>query len=683
MKPTANDAVIQAVLKALSDPSAVSPIFASGRTCNKPGALKPDQFLEQIIIVLAERNESFQPYIFKIFQQADNEKLTKLLLVQLNQPEKPEPVRQKLVKGLAYAPSKKSIPFLIGLLTNRKSDLNTEIGRTLYAIAYQSFATREEWVKWWESNRNQPREKWLDDVLVSYLETIRKKDSRIKQLEETIASLKIDLLKMRLAEARRVLDANAETGLLTQALDDEAVAIKKYALEQIKQMDKEQARKLMPKLIEITSRFYNGASSVEAPNPTLGFRTGPAAEEIQLMIITLISELGGEKEVPVLITIFNNSNSAAVRNRIIQALGRIASPLAVPHLLTLLNWETPQETVLLVIEALGKIKSGDALPKLHEYLNAPETQKNETVCRAIIDVLGDFKDISSNEVIVKFLDDRRQKCRWSAANSLGKIGTPETAPHLVKLLQDEFADIRQVAVEALGNLGNKAVIADLARVLTADKDSRTRQLAAVAIGKFKDKETLNALLPALSDSDESVVIAVWSAINGILEASPDSLPETAQKLEGMGQIARAAEVYQKIVNHPNFKDKEMENRGKLGRLLIHLKQYKEALEHLQKAANHLADKLDFTLLLIECYKNLGMYDQALHSCDELLKDTKAETPLWWNLTIEQVSLLSLKKDYNTALEKINKLLTANSLPADKKTRLEGLKKDCEKALAPQ
>ncbi|HLD35700.1 MAG TPA: HEAT repeat domain-containing protein [Planctomycetota bacterium] len=630
-------------------------------------------FIDEMIAILETGKASLHPYVFAVFSNADEEKVSKAILKELNQPEKAESVRQNLVKGLSFVPSTRSIPFLIGLLSNRKSDLNAEISNTLNILTRQSFATREEWIAWWKVNSKQSREKWLEQSILEYKNQIQEKDKLIRQYSDTMVALKIDILKMRLEQARRLADVPAEISLLTSALDDKAIMLKKYILEQIKTLDKEKTKQILPRLREEITAYKPSASAE------------PAIEEYRTLLFDILGDLGDESSIDLLLGILNNSKeSAVIKTKVVIALRRIKNPRVISSLLEMVDRESP-EIVVVIVETIGTFGSEGkpAVAKFHECIKSIRYQNDEKLIKSVIDALGDIKDPSSAPEIMPFINDARPRVRWSTSNSLGKIGVSDIAPQMVKLLSDEFMDVRQITIESLGKLGNKAAGPDIIKILINDKDSRTRQLSAEALGKIKDTSGIPSLIITLSEKDEKLADSAWNAILSITNDNLDLVEGTVAKLREVKLMSYAIQMLKKITNNQQFKAEELKprillDRGILGLLLVESGEYNEAEQYLKD----FADNPEYTPALIECYTKLQKYDQALKSSADLLEKQQEYSPQWWSTKFQQFSLYLLQKEYRKIIDEITKLLAKNSLTPEMKERLEKAKDEAQNALTP-
>ena len=488
-----------------------------------------------------------------------------------------------------------------------------------------------------------------------------------------MVALKIDILKMRLEQARRLADVPAEISLLTSALDDKAIMLKKYILEQIKTLDKEKTKQILPRLREEITAYKPSASAE------------PAIEEYRTLLFDILGDLGDESSIDLLLGILNNSKeSAVIKTKVVIALRRIKNPRVISSLLEMVDRESP-EIVVVIVETIGTFGSEGkpAVAKFHECIKSIRYQNDEKLIKSVIDALGDIKDPSSAPEIMPFINDARPRVRWSTSNSLGKIGVSDIAPQMVKLLSDEFMDVRQITIESLGKLGNKAAGPDIIKILINDKDSRTRQLSAEALGKIKDTSGIPSLIITLSEKDEKLADSAWNAILSITNDNLDLVEGTVAKLREVKLMSYAIQMLKKITNNQQFKAEELKprillDRGILGLLLVESGEYNEAEQYLKD----FADNPEYTPALIECYTKLQKYDQALKSSADLLEKQQEYSPQWWSTKFQQFSLYLLQKEYRKIIDEITKLLAKNSLTPEMKERLEKAKDEAQNALTP-
>ncbi|NTU99667.1 MAG: HEAT repeat domain-containing protein [Methanoregulaceae archaeon] len=116
--------------------------------------------------------------------------------------------------------------------------------------------------------------------------------------------------------------------------------------------------------------------------------------------------------------------------------------------------------------------------------------------------------------------------------ALGKIGDPPAISALVNALADRSADVRQVAISALSNQGERAIPLLTDRLYDPDRFIRRR--AVLALAGMKDEGVLPILLRALVTADPdtaAVLIAVIEERQAREPGEHDGDHDTATLLE--------------------------------------------------------------------------------------------------------------------------------------------------------
>ena len=139
--------------------------------------------------------------------------------------------------------------------------------------------------------------------------------------------------------------------------------------------------------------------------------------------------------------------------------------------------------------------------------------------------------------LIHALADEDWDVRRKAAEALGNIGDP-AVPALIQALADEDWGVRLWAAEALGNIGDPAVPA-LIRALK--EDWHARRVAAEALGKIGDPRAVPALIQALKDGEKGVRQVAAEALGNI--GDPRVVPALIHALadEDWGVCRKAAE----------------------------------------------------------------------------------------------------------------------------------------------
>jgi HEAT repeat protein len=102
-----------------------------------------------------------------------------------------------------------------------------------------------------------------------------------------------------------------------------------------------------------------------------------------------------------------------------------------------------------------------------------------------------------------FLSDRRLDIRVLATQALGVIGDERAVESLIQALKDEEIDIRKTAAWALGEIKDKRAVEPLIRALT-DKNFVFRVSAAEALARIGDVRAVEPLIQALKDQKTDI-----------------------------------------------------------------------------------------------------------------------------------------------------------------------------------
>jgi HEAT repeat protein len=142
-------------------------------------------------------------------------------------------------------------------------------------------------------------------------------------------------------------------------------------------------------------------------------------------------------------------------------------------------------------------------------------------------------------------DDADWRVRASAGRALGRLGTRDAVPDLVRALRDPVVDVRVVAAAAIWRLPDPAAVPALIELL-ADSDASARQWSTLALGVIRDVRAVPALVPLLRDPEANVRLDVIRSLGRIrdrgavqpLEAyARDDARGTDERLEAVSALA--------------------------------------------------------------------------------------------------------------------------------------------------
>jgi HEAT repeat protein len=134
------------------------------------------------------------------------------------------------------------------------------------------------------------------------------------------------------------------------------------------------------------------------------------------------------------------------------------------------------------------------------------------VRRVAVWALGDIEDTRAVPALMQVLtSDSDSDVRSKAAWALGKIEDARAIQALEQALEDENADVRRQAARALGEIEDVAAVGALNQALVNDAVAGVRRMAAWALGEIESGESTDALAQALDDEDDDVRrTAAWA-----------------------------------------------------------------------------------------------------------------------------------------------------------------------------
>ena len=142
-------------------------------------------------------------------------------------------------------------------------------------------------------------------------------------------------------------------------------------------------------------------------------------------------------------------------------------------------------------------------------------------------------------------DDPEWEVRASAGRALGRLGTRDAVPDLVRALRDPVVDVRVVAAAAIWRLPDPAAVPALLELLH-DSDANARQWATLALGVIRDTRSVAPLIGLLDDPVPALRLDVIRSLGRIrnagalaaleARASSASAPND-ERVEAVGALA--------------------------------------------------------------------------------------------------------------------------------------------------
>jgi HEAT repeat protein len=209
--------------------------------------------------------------------------------------------------------------------------------------------------------------------------------------------------------------------------------------------------------------------------------------------------------------------------------GAAAAP-EVPHLIAALNYYDESSRPHLY-HALGKIGE-PAVPYLAKVLEDPEQRVLHMKVMEAFHALGP-KAKPAIPLLLKLLAGPEDELAEKAALTFASLGAggADAVPALRKLLQSPDVNVRRLAADALGGIGPEARAALPDLIALFKDDSQQLRLVAVRAVSRLGKDAVEALKPALTESNEKVRLSAVEALTRMLD-------EARPALEALRLVAR-------------------------------------------------------------------------------------------------------------------------------------------------
>lgn len=207
--------------------------------------------------------------------------------------------------------------------------------------------------------------------------------------------------------------------------------------------------------------------------------------------------------VPRLIALLQDSRPDLRRTAAL-SLGKIASLDAASRLILALGDADPlvRQYSAWALGNLGEQVQAHATPALLHLMEDPVPAVAEAAAQAIGSIGAGPEVIAQ---LVTILTEGSLPARRSAISALGLLESPLAYDGLLNGLLDGDAEVRQGAIAALGELGDRRAAPSIMTRMRHDTDAGVRTQAAYQLGTLGDETALPALrTAAVDDSSEQV-----------------------------------------------------------------------------------------------------------------------------------------------------------------------------------
>jgi HEAT repeat protein len=212
-----------------------------------------------------------------------------------------------------------------------------------------------------------------------------------------------------------------------------------------------------------------------------------------------------------------------------EALGRMGAS-AVPRLVEKMRTQDARE--MQALEDVFKLIGLPAVPQLVDVLGSDNVYTRRLAAR----ILGELKDSSSVEGLLKYVDDNDFRMRAGVISALGKVGHKRAIPKMREALRDQDYLVRTSAAVALSNFKDSSNVMPLIKALS-DKYYGVRYSAALALSNI-GKPAVRPIVDAIKLPGDTLAYYQLIEIAGNL-ADPRFLEPLVKIVNSADPYARA------------------------------------------------------------------------------------------------------------------------------------------------
>lgn len=148
---------------------------------------------------------------------------------------------------------------------------------------------------------------------------------------------------------------------------------------------------------------------------------------------------------------------------------------------------------------------------------------DRAVALEAIDATGWFQKPSAARALTGAATRPDTLVRATVAKALGQTKQKEALPALRQLIADNSALVRENAIGAIADLEGHAAATTLTGVFETETDPMLRRKSVLLLGRWKNDQTKQALLPLLADPDHLVRFAVVDVLADFGPGGQDAL----------------------------------------------------------------------------------------------------------------------------------------------------------------
>ena len=259
-------------------------------------------------------------------------------------------------------------------------------------------------------------------------------------------------------------------------------------------------------IVRLLSRF----DTAETRSALLG-RLTDASKDVRLAALTALARMRAPIEIGVLTSLLKDPD-VKIQGRAVDILVKRNDPATVPHLLHLLKDES-EYVRRAAVEVLNGMEYRDAVEDLLRALKDEDWWGRARAADALAKIGG--KRVV--EAVVRLIKSEDEYIRRSAIEILNATKDEASMAHLIGALNDSDWWVRERAIDALANIGNKAAVPALLKMMREDRQAAPIVLRAMRV--LGDETRVKDILAMLGSRDENTVIEAMATLAELVDTA--------------------------------------------------------------------------------------------------------------------------------------------------------------------
>lgn len=489
------------------------------------------RFTEELVRALASNKQNIRQAASQALSVLAEPKVIEKLAKLLEDPATEISVAQAAAFTLGASGRKQSVPPLLKALASDSDRIRQAASDALADLTGQKLGLdAERWNQWWQSTRDLPTDRWLEDRLAFQL-------ARRTRLENELEGARSQVVRLQ-QELYARLGAVEKLEYLPGMCEQEDPALRLLA-------------------VTWCQEALNGAepAALKILSGLLMRLSGDPALEVQRAATLALGRVPDIQAMDRLL-VLTRSNRPTVRAASSRALSQQAS-INRPELkarqgevlasLQRLLEDPVLEVVVEAAEDLGALGASESGPVLTALLRHP----SESVRKAAAASLERVAQAGSLDAILKALDDSSGTVRFSLVGALAKLAAATKSDSASQPAAGAADQPKPMAGQVLSETDRVRLLARLEIVLLKDMDPNVRARAASALGECGPPGLLPVLWQASQPGEDvRVQEKAWLAlIDTITRAQQVSLvQEWDRKLAQSKQGARRLQLLTEVLS---------------------------------------------------------------------------------------------------------------------------------------